>query len=164
MRSSHANAFYHSLLMVVAFEVLTKSLSVNLMSGGSWPYFYLPVLARIYHDWPSWRRGFLLWLVEYVSSEHYCQPKVFSSWYMWFVEPLQSLQARPTWLLCYTVWHVQICSTQIDVVDHRRWHSLMMEMEVGEMGGSSHTPSSFSYSKHNTCHAHLTCTRCDMRA
>jgi len=29
MRSSHANAFYHCLLMMVLFEVLTESLSIR---------------------------------------------------------------------------------------------------------------------------------------
>ena len=48
---------------------------------------------------PSWRRGFLSWPVEYVSPKHYCQAEVFCSWYVQIVEPLQSLQAWPTWLV-----------------------------------------------------------------
>ena len=38
-----------------------------------------------------WRSGFLSWLVEYVSSECYCQAVVHDS-YMQIVEPLQSLR------------------------------------------------------------------------
>ena len=69
-------------------------------SGGSWPLGGIPTnlyLSVSTITVPSWRRGFLL---EYVSSEHYCQAEIFCSWYMQIVEPLQqSLQAWTTWLL-----------------------------------------------------------------
>ena len=83
-----------------------------------------PVLVRIYRNcaileaWLPLRRGFLSWRVEYVSSEHYCQAEVFCSGCMQIVEPLQSLQALPIWLLwiphpllpwddydCHWSWH-----------------------------------------------------------
>ena len=61
------------------------------------------------------------------------------------------------------MWHIQICSTQIDV-------RMMVFFGDGDGGrGLQHsgaiaarilqTPNSFSYSKRNMCHARLTCTR-----
>ena len=71
---------------------------VNLTSGGSRPLggistnlFWSISTITV----PLWRHCFLSWRV---SSEHYCQAEVFCSWYMQIVEPLQSLQAWPTWL------------------------------------------------------------------
>ena len=54
MRSSHAIAFYHSSVIVVAFEVLNESLSRPL--GGIPTNLYLSVSTITV---PSWRRGFL---------------------------------------------------------------------------------------------------------
>ena len=69
MRSSHANAFYHSLVMMVAHDH-KEEIPTNL---------YLSISTMTV---PSWRRSFLSWHVENVFSEHYCQPEVFfCSWY-----------------------------------------------------------------------------------
>ena len=51
---------------------------VNPTSGGSRPLGGIPTnlyLSVSTVTVPSWRRGFLSWCVEYVSSEHYCQLK-----------------------------------------------------------------------------------------
>jgi len=59
-----------------------------------------------------------------------------------------------------TDWHIQVCSTQIDVVDHRRQRSLVMEMEV--RGNSEAEPWGLTASTANvTCatrtpHPHMT--------
>jgi len=62
MHSSHANTFYHSLLMMVAFEVLTKSLSIRHLAVHNRRNSCQPVLVCIYCNcaiveaWlPSWR-------------------------------------------------------------------------------------------------------------
>ena len=78
MRSSHAITFRHSLVIMVAFEVLNESLSIRHLVaqrplGGIPTNLYLSVSTVTL---PSWRRGFLprrgflSWRVEYVSSEH----------------------------------------------------------------------------------------------
>ena len=63
----------------------------------------------------------------------------------------------------HTVWHFQICLTQMC----GRQHSLAMEMEVGDDGAAGplwlgyykhQTASPRLYSKHYTCHMHLTST------
>jgi len=86
IRRSHANAFYHSLLMS-AYQIL-----VNLTSGAWWPLGGIPTnlyLSVSTVTVPSWRRGFiprrgfLSWRVEYVSSKHYCQAEVFCSGYIY---------------------------------------------------------------------------------
>ena len=46
----------------------------------------------------------------------------------------------------HAVWHIQICSTQINVVDCGQRHSLAMEMEDGDDVG----PPRFGYYKHQT--------------
>ena len=64
MRSLHANTFHHSLLMIVAFEVLiiNKSLSIQHLVahkryvGGISTNLYSSVPTMTL---PSWRRGFL---------------------------------------------------------------------------------------------------------
>jgi len=84
--------------MMAAFEVLIESLSIwhlTIARRNS----YRSVLSVSTVTVPLWWRGFLSWHVQYVSLEHYCQAEVFRSWYMQIVEPLQSLQAWPTWLL-----------------------------------------------------------------
>ena len=72
MCSSHANAFYHSLLIMVVFEMLTESLSIqHLVAHNCWEEFYQPVLVRIYRDSAIVEMWWLPFMtVEYVSSEH----------------------------------------------------------------------------------------------
>ena len=55
----HMQTFYHSLLMVVAFKLLTESLSIRLTVARR--NFYQPVLSVSTVTVPSWRRGFLSW-------------------------------------------------------------------------------------------------------
>ena len=86
---NHIN-FYHFSVIMVAFEVLNESLSIqHLVLGGIPTNLYLSISTVTV---PSWRRGFFSWRVEYVSSEVFC------SGYMQIVEPFQSLQEQPTWL------------------------------------------------------------------
>jgi len=62
--------------------------------------------------------------------------------------------------VCHIVQYIQVCSTQIDVVDHRRQRSLVMEMEV--RGNSEAEPHGLTASTANvTCatrtpHPHMT--------
>jgi len=71
MRSLHANAFYH-----FAYDGCIQGdywIFVNPTSGGSWLLGGIPTNQYLFVSTltvPSWRRGFLSWCVEYVSSEH----------------------------------------------------------------------------------------------
>ena len=57
--------------MMAAFEVLFESLSIrHLVAHTARRNFYQPVLVRIFHNCPSWRRGFLSWHVENVSMTY----------------------------------------------------------------------------------------------
>ena len=84
---------------------------VNPTSGGSQPLGGIPTnlyLSVSTVTVPSWRRGFLSWCVEYVSSEHYCQAEVFCSWYMQIVQVYSP--DKICIVLCYHPYLVSCCS------------------------------------------------------
>ena len=110
MRSSHAIAFHYSLVIMVAFEVLNESLSIRHLVAHYRKDEFLPTCSCPYlsllchpggvasfrgvasfHDvlnmYPQNVTVRLKFSVQYIYI------------YMQIVEPLQSLQARPTWLL-----------------------------------------------------------------
>ena len=106
-----------------------------------------------------------LWIEDLISQSTYVHMYVVGHTQECHAECHCIPQAGPRYrpYVCHTVWHIQIRSTQID---RGQWHSLAMEMEVGDdgavgpsrLGYYKHQTASFSYRKRNTCHERLTCT------
>ena len=107
--------------------------------GCGWPKWKMPFISR------EIREAFLiakcisarLWIENLFSPSMYV-----CTWWVTFrnvtwnivtyVCPTQDHRYRP--YVRPTVWHIQICLTQIDVVDCGWQRSLVMEMEVGDDG------------------------------
>ena len=160
MRSSHANAFCHSLTyngcVWGGYRIL-----VNPISGGSRPLGGIPTnlyLSVSTITVPSWRRGFLSWPVEYVSLCMYPLNINMPVHYMQIVESLQSLQARPTWLSWSSLmntppwddddshWsrHQYLCIAWHNIINgNRKKHQSLLLRGIGSGPGPSSPPSCF---------------------
>jgi len=133
--------------------------------------FFLIIILSAWHNFPiiAERISVRLWIEDLFSQSTYVRTCV-CTWWVTLRNVTRNVVTyhrqglgmyRP--YVHHTVWHIQIRSTQIDC---GRWHSLAIEMEVGDdgtawpsrLGYYKHQTASFSYSKRNTCHARLTCT------